>query len=64
MPATPRVFHVTKRAYSLGTVYMERVSGEGKIVCVTGASGYIGSWLVKHLLLRGYVVKATVRDPS
>ncbi|KAL8496074.1 hypothetical protein ACS0TY_019975 [Phlomoides rotata] len=36
--------------------------GEGKVVCVTGGSGYIASWLVKLLLLRGYTVKATVRD--
>lgn len=34
------------------------------MVCVTGASGYIASWIVKLLLLRGYIVKATVRDPS
>ncbi|TMW87335.1 hypothetical protein EJD97_020091 [Solanum chilense] len=33
-----------------------------KTVCVTGASGYIASWLVKFLLQRGYTVKATVRD--
>ena len=39
-------------------------SGEGKVVCVTGASGYIASWLVKSLLSRGYTVKASVRDPS
>ncbi|CAN6567255.1 unnamed protein product [Malus baccata var. baccata] len=32
--------------------------------CVTGASGYIASWLVKHLLQKGYTVKATVRDPN
>ncbi|KAK8480217.1 hypothetical protein V6N11_045165 [Hibiscus sabdariffa] len=35
-----------------------------KVVCVTGASGYIASWLVKLLLNRGYTVRATVRDPS
>ncbi|KMT14531.1 hypothetical protein BVRB_4g073010 [Beta vulgaris subsp. vulgaris] len=35
---------------------------ERKVVCVTGASGYIASWLVKLLLQRGYIVKATVRD--
>ncbi|EEF44595.1 phenylacetaldehyde reductase isoform X2 [Ricinus communis] len=40
------------------------MSGEGKVVCVTGGSGYIGSWLIKHLLQKGYTVKATVRDPS
>ncbi|KAL9250011.1 Phenylacetaldehyde reductase-like protein [Drosera capensis] len=33
-----------------------------KVVCVTGASGYIASWMVKSLLLRGYTVRATVRD--
>ncbi|KAL2940745.1 Cinnamoyl-CoA reductase 1 [Bienertia sinuspersici] len=47
---------------------MEQVlSGEGKRVCVTGASGYIASWIVKLLLERGYIVNATVRrldDPA
>nr|AOV62763.1 dihydroflavonol reductase 1 [Morus alba] len=33
-------------------------------VCVTGASGYIGSWLIMRLLERGYTVRATVRDPA
>ncbi|VYS45525.1 unnamed protein product [Arabidopsis thaliana] len=36
----------------------------GKVVCVTGASGYIASWIVKLLLFRGYTVNATVRDPK
>ena len=31
---------------------------------VTGASGYIASWLVKYLLEDGVDVHATVRDPS
>ncbi|KAI3411203.1 Epimerase domain-containing protein, partial [Psidium guajava] len=31
-------------------------------VCVTGGSGYIGSWIVKKLLERGYTVHATVRN--
>ncbi|XP_031114312.1 cinnamoyl-CoA reductase 1 [Ipomoea triloba] len=35
-----------------------------KTVCVTGASGYIASWIVKFLLQRGYIVKATVRYPD
>lgn len=34
------------------------------VVCVTGASGYVASWLVKLLLQRDYTVKASVRDPS
>ncbi|KAJ9186556.1 hypothetical protein P3X46_002113 [Hevea brasiliensis] len=37
---------------------------EGEIVCVTGASGFIGSWLVMRLLEQGYFVRATVRDPE
>ncbi|PPD85516.1 hypothetical protein GOBAR_DD17546 [Gossypium barbadense] len=37
---------------------------DGEIVCVTGGSGFIGSWLIKLLLERGYVVRATVRDPG
>ncbi|EXB93326.1 hypothetical protein L484_015314 [Morus notabilis] len=40
------------------------VTGAGKVVCVTGASGFIASWLVKFLLQRGYTVKASVRDPN
>ncbi|ESQ35921.1 hypothetical protein EUTSA_v10008138mg [Eutrema salsugineum] len=40
------------------------MNGQGKVVCVTGASGYIASWIVKLLLLRGYTVKGTVRDPT
>ncbi|XP_076920832.1 phenylacetaldehyde reductase-like isoform X2 [Bidens hawaiensis] len=40
------------------------MSGVGKSVCVTGASGYIVSWLVKLLLEQGYAVKASVRDPK
>ena len=40
------------------------MNGTENVVSVTGASGYIASWLVKLLLQRGYTVKATVRDPS
>ena len=38
------------------------MTGAGKVVCVTGVSGYIVSWIVKLLLARGYTVRATVRD--
>lgn len=33
-------------------------------VCVTGAGGFVGSWLVKLLLSKGYIVHGTVREPS
>jgi len=33
-------------------------------VLVTGASGYIASWIVKYLLEEGHTVHATVRDPA
>lgn len=32
------------------------------LVCVTGASGFIGSWVVKGLLAKGYNVRGTVRS--
>lgn len=33
-------------------------------VLVTGASGYIASWIVKYLLEAGHTVHGTVRDPA
>ncbi|RLM86809.1 dihydroflavonol-4-reductase-like [Panicum miliaceum] len=33
-----------------------------RVCCVTGAAGYIGSWLVRKLLDRGCVVHATLRN--
>ncbi|KAL6495816.1 NADPH-cytochrome p450 reductase [Orobanche gracilis] len=36
----------------------------GKIVCVTGAGGFIASWLVKFLLEKGYTVRGTLRNPE
>ncbi|KAG0543006.1 hypothetical protein BDA96_02G152700 [Sorghum bicolor] len=39
------------------------LSGQGRTVCVTGAGGFIASWLVKRLLEKGYTVRGTVRNP-
>lgn len=36
--------------------------GSKETVCVTGASGFIGSWIVRLLLERGYSVQGTVQD--
>jgi len=40
------------------------MGSESLTVCVTGASGFIGSWLVMSLIQRGYTVRATVIDPG
>lgn len=31
-------------------------------ICVTGATGYVASWLIMRLLQHGYAVHATVRS--
>ncbi|PIA58455.1 hypothetical protein AQUCO_00500409v1 [Aquilegia coerulea] len=37
-------------------------SNSASTYCVTGSTGYIGSWLVKSLLQKGCIVHATARD--
>ncbi|RWW26151.1 hypothetical protein BHE74_00028549 [Ensete ventricosum] len=43
---------------------LSTLAGRGQTVCVTGAGGFIASWLVKLLLARGYTVRGTVRNPG
>lgn len=45
-------------------LFLRSMGSQTETVCVTGAAGFIGSWLVMRLLERGYTVRATVRDPS
>ncbi|KAL5981585.1 hypothetical protein ACLOJK_015648 [Asimina triloba] len=37
---------------------------EQRRVCVTGAGGYLASWVVKLLISKGYMVHGSVRDPG
>nr|GMD10573.1 cinnamoyl-CoA reductase 1-like [Ipomoea batatas] len=39
-------------------------SVSGPVVCVTGAGGFIASWLVKLLLEKGYTVRGIARNPD
>ncbi|KAM0918425.1 hypothetical protein ACQ4PT_008966 [Festuca glaucescens] len=39
------------------------ITGHGQTVCVTGAGGYIGSWIVKLLLEKGYAVRGHRQEP-
>ncbi|XP_066310121.1 phenylacetaldehyde reductase-like isoform X1 [Miscanthus floridulus] len=41
---------------------MAAAGDSGRLLCVTGGSGFIGSWLVRCLLDRGYTVHATVKN--
>ncbi|XP_052210985.1 vestitone reductase [Diospyros lotus] len=41
------------------------MEGEDKgVVCVTGGTGYVASWLIMRLLRHGYTVRATIRSYS
>ncbi|XP_062200051.1 cinnamoyl-CoA reductase 1-like isoform X2 [Phragmites australis] len=44
------------------TANVPALPGHGRTVCVTGAGGFIASWLVKRLLEKGYTVRGTVRN--
>ncbi|XP_011034793.1 PREDICTED: cinnamoyl-CoA reductase 2-like [Populus euphratica] len=40
------------------------MAGEKGRICVTGAGGFLGSWLLRVLLSKNYLVHGTVRDPA
>ena len=43
---------------------MDQLIDKSKPVLVTGASGYIATWIIKLLLEQGCTVHGTVRDPN
>uniref|UniRef100_A0A453NHK4 NAD-dependent epimerase/dehydratase domain-containing protein n=1 Tax=Aegilops tauschii subsp. strangulata TaxID=200361 RepID=A0A453NHK4_AEGTS len=53
LPIPPHLFSINS---SVGSGVAMAV-----VVCVTGAGGFIGSWIVKLLLARGYAVRGTSR---
>ncbi|XP_058072928.1 anthocyanidin reductase ((2S)-flavan-3-ol-forming)-like [Magnolia sinica] len=55
---------VTALIFVGGRTEMATARMERERACVTGATGYVGSMLVKSLLEKGYAVNATVRDPA
>ncbi|KAF5758082.1 putative cinnamoyl-CoA reductase [Helianthus annuus] len=55
----------TSHNYSQLTNHLSIMSpATNQVVCVTGAAGFIASWIVKLLLEKGYVVRGTVRNPD
>jgi uncharacterized protein YbjT (DUF2867 family) len=44
--------------------YTDQTMTEGKLILVTGATGYVGGRLVPRLLEAGYRVRCLIRDPA
>jgi nucleoside-diphosphate-sugar epimerase len=40
---------------------MPALSGHPSLILVTGANGFVGMWIVRHLLEKDYSVRAAVR---
>ncbi|XP_034676957.1 cinnamoyl-CoA reductase 2-like isoform X2 [Vitis riparia] len=60
---SPRHHHRKKRDWRGEKVWSDLIMAEKGKVCVTGAGGYVASWVVKLLLSKGYIVHGTVREP-
>mmetsp|Transcript_3873 Transcript_3873/g.5917 ORF Transcript_3873/g.5917 Transcript_3873/m.5917 type:complete len:370 (-) Transcript_3873:874-1983(-) len=65
------LFIVLNNSYSTSHLAMSSTSdrsgscsGMGKTVMITGANGYIASWICKQLLEKGYTIHVCVRDAS
>nr|CAB3480905.1 unnamed protein product [Digitaria exilis] len=55
----------SRQQRAIATTSMAPNDGEQEqLVCVTGAGSFIGSWVVRELLMRGYRVRGTARDPG
>lgn len=60
----PQVYINIYGQFTLTELIILREREMGERVCVTGAGGYVGSWLVKLLLSKEYAVHGTVREPG
>ncbi|TXG51859.1 hypothetical protein EZV62_021028 [Acer yangbiense] len=60
---TRHLYHFLAQTKAVTTVPGLEMALEKGRVCVTGAGGYLASWVVKLLLSNGYFVHGTVREP-
>jgi hypothetical protein len=55
-------FHDTRKSLLvLNSIIMPEITDSDALVLVTGATGFIGTWIIETLLRNGYRVRAAVR---